>query len=215
MDTFKLKGLRERLIKSLSERGITNSLILSTMNKVLRHHFIDTALSERAYEDLALPIEDSQTISQPFTVAYQTQLLNLKAKDKVLEIGTGSGYQTAILCELGAQVFSIERSQILHKRAKRILEQEGYHPLLKLGDGTLGWPSYQPYNKILVTAGGPYIPQELLNQLVTGGCLVMPVGDKKGQRMVRITKTGDQNFQEEKLDYFSFVPLIGKDGWQL
>ena len=215
MDTFKLKGLRERLVKSLAERGIYNQLVLNAINKVLRHHFIDSALSERAYEDLALPIDENQTISQPFTVAYQTQLLDIKPKNKVLEIGTGSGYQTAILCELGAQVFSIERSRTLHNKAKTTLEREGYHPLLKAGDGTMGWATYQPFEKILVTAGSPCVPQELLKQLAVGGYLVIPVGDRKGQRMIRITKTDELTFHEEKFDYFSFVPLIGKDGWQL
>ena len=202
-----------KLVKTIEEKGITDKKVLQAFQSVPRHIFVDTAFENRAYEDSALPIGNGQTISQPYTVAAQTDLLEVEKGDKILEIGTGSGYQAAILCQMGADVYSVERHEKLYLNAKEILQELGYRPHLKLGDGTLGWSAYAPYDGIVVTAGAPVVPEDLKHQLEIGGKLVVPVGDQKSQVMIRITRTGEDEFKEERLSRFKFVPLIGEKGW--
>ncbi|MDZ7756479.1 MAG: protein-L-isoaspartate(D-aspartate) O-methyltransferase [Rhodohalobacter sp.] len=204
---------RAQLVKKIEEKGIKDQNVLQAVNSVPRHIFVDTAFENRAYEDSALPIGNGQTISQPYTVAAQTELLEVKKGDKILEIGTGSGYQAAILLHMGAEVYSVERHEKLYLNAKEILQELGYRPHLKLGDGSLGWSAYAPYDGIVVTAGAPVVPEDLKQQLEIGGKLVVPVGDQKSQVMIRITRTGEDEFKEERLNHFKFVPLIGEKGW--
>ncbi|MGF1669600.1 MAG: protein-L-isoaspartate(D-aspartate) O-methyltransferase, partial [Balneolaceae bacterium] len=175
---------RKRLVDSLRDKGIKDESVLQAINKVPRHLFVDTALENRAYEDNALPIGMNQTISQPYTVAAQTELLKVNKGDKILEIGTGSGYQAAILCEMGASVYSVERHRELYERAMDILKMLGYTVQLKLGDGTKGWSAYAPYDGIIVTAGAPVVPDDLIEQLSIGGRLVIPVGSEYSQKMI-------------------------------
>jgi len=208
-DTFRHKGLRKQLVEKIKEEGITDQKILDAINNIPRHFFLDSAFDNVAYEDKAFPIGEDQTISQPFTVAYQTQLLEASPRDKVLEIGTGSGYQAMVLAELGAYVFTIERQKKLFDRLKDFPLRKKY-PTIKYfyGDGYLGLPSFAPFNRIIVTAAAPYIPEKLLQQLKIGGKMVIPVGDKEVQKMMRITKTGENEFKEEIFDNFSFVPML-------
>lgn len=207
-DSYKHKGLRRQLVSSLRQKGIQDERVLSAMEILPRHFFLDDAFAEWAYTDKPFQIGKGQTISQPFTVAYQTELLEVKKREKVLEIGTGSGYQAAILALMGARVFTVERHTQLHENAKKLLKS------LKLGnvrcfhrDGFNGLPEFAPYHKILVTAGAAEIPQALLNQLEIGGQLVIPVG-KKVQTMYRVTRKGKDNFQTEKFKNFRFVPFL-------
>lgn len=211
---LKFKKRRQKLVDALREKGIDDERVLEAFNMVPRHEFIDTALEDRAYKDTALPIGKDQTISQPYTVARQTELLEIMPGDKVLEIGTGSGYQAAILCELGARVYSIERHKELYERARTILKKLGYEVQQKLGDGTLGWSAYAPYDAIVVTAGAPVVPDDLVEQLQINGRLVVPVGDTQRQEMQRIIKIREEEFEKETYHDFKFVPLIGKKGWK-
>lgn len=204
---------RKDLVEGIRGKGIRDNRVLMAIEAIPRHLFVDTALEMKAYEDTALPIGNGQTISQPYTVAAQTELLDVKKGDKVLEIGTGSGYQAAILCHMGADVYSVERHEKLYHNAKEILKQLGYRPNLKLGDGTLGWNAYAPYDGIVVTAGAPVVPEDLVHQLNIGGRLVVPVGNQKSQTMVRIIRVSEDQFEEERLQSFKFVPLIGEKGW--
>lgn len=204
---------REELVNILKQKGITNTDVLKAVGEIPRHIFVDTALEKRAYEDTALPIGCGQTISQPYTVAAQTELLDVQKGKKILEIGTGSGYQAAILCHMGAEVYSVERHEPLYLNAKQILQELGFRPRLKLGDGTRGWSAYAPYDGIVVTAGAPVIPDDLVSQLRIDGKLVVPVGDRESQVMYRITRESEDEFREEKLKHFKFVPLIGEKGW--
>jgi protein-L-isoaspartate(D-aspartate) O-methyltransferase len=213
-DTYKYKGLRKNLVAHLYQSGIKNKDILEAMLAIPRHYFLESAFAEQAYEDIALPIAEGQTISQPYTVAYQTQLLALKPGDKVLEIGTGSGYQAAILCQMGMSVFSVERNFKLHNQAAHTLAEIGYEPHLLWGDGSLGWPEFAPFDAIVVTAASPKVPVALQEQLAIGGRLVIPVGDLESQQMLRLTKITENEFKIEKFNYFKFVPLIGSEGWQ-
>ena len=214
-DERKFARKRDQLIKLLHSKGIEDKRVLEMLGTVPRHLFVEQAFQQRAYEDEALPIGLKQTISQPYTVAYQTTMLDVKKNDRVLEIGTGSGYQAAILYKMGARVFTIERHEALHKRAKRILQELRYNVTLKHGDGTLGWATFAPYDKILVTAGAKGIPESILEQLRvpdekrTGGCLVIPVGEDE-QIMYRVTRTGPESYNYEKTTSFRFVPLIGQ-----
>lgn len=210
---LKFKQRRQRLVETLRTKGISDERVLEVFGRVPRHFFIDTALEDRAYEDTALPIGKRQTISQPYTVARQTELLEVMPGDRVLEIGTGSGYQAAILHELGAEVYSIERHEELYERARATLRELGYKVNLKLGDGTLGWSAYAPYDGIVVTAGAPEVPEVLLGQLQVNGRLVVPVGDSRKQEMVRVSKVREEEFNEERFSHFKFVPLIGEKGW--
>lgn len=213
-DTYKHKGKRERLVNLLEQIGITDQLVLSAIGKVPRHIFMEGAFSDRAYENIALPIKEGQTISQPFTVAFQTQLLELKPKMKVLEIGTGSGYQASILCEMGMRVFSVEINQQLHYEVKQRLADLGYHAHLSLGDGSIGWKKFQPYDAIIVTAASPSVPTSLKRQLEIGGRLVIPVGDQRIQKMTVITRIATNKYHEQTYQDFKFVLLRGKYGFK-
>ncbi len=213
LDSYRHKGLRKNLIKEIREKGIADEKVLEAMEKVPRHFFFDEAFVEQAYTDKAFPIAAGQTISQPYTVAYQTELLNIKPKDKVLEIGTGSGYQTCILLELGAKVFTIERQTILYETTKEKLIQMDYKARFFCADGSNGLPRHAPFDKILVTAGAPFVPKALLQQLKIGGILVIPVGDEKTQIMTSLLKTGEDSFEKYELGSFRFVPLKGDQAW--
>ncbi len=204
---------RQKLVEFLRKKGIKDERVLQAIGKIPRHKLITTALYNRAYDDTALPIGLKQTISQPYTVAAQTEMLEIKRGDKILEIGTGSGYQCMVLCELGAEVYSVERHNELYHRAKEALKQEGYKALLKAGDGTLGWSTYAPYDGIVVTAGAPVVPDDLIKQLKVGGVLVIPVGDDKTQSMLKITRVSETEYSQDEYDDFKFVPLIGEKGW--
>ena len=213
-DTYRHKGLRNKLVDIIKSKGIKSKSVIEAVRKVPRHFFFDEAFLEHAYQDKAFPIGEGQTISQPYTVAFQTELLDIKKGDRVLEIGTGSGYQACILLELEALVYSIEYNQKLYKKTKGFLPEIGYNPHLFHGDGTNGLPSFAPFDKIIVTAGAPSIPQKLIDQLVIGGILVIPVGDDNVQSMMRIRKLSNTEIEKESHNYFCFVPLLGKYGWR-
>jgi len=207
-ETYRHKGLRKTLLKGLKKKGIGDE-VLHAMSKVPRHLFFDNAFVEFAYQDKAFPIGSGQTISQPFTVAFQTELLNLNKGEKVLEIGTGSGYQTAVLCELGVKVFSIERQKKLFVKSKAILPKLGYRPKLFYGDGFKGLPTFGPFDKILITAGAPKLPLELINQLKPGGVMVIPIDESDCQIMHKITKDkSGVGYSEEEHGEFLFVPML-------
>lgn len=215
-DTFAHKGLRKNLIDQLRLKGISSEEILDAFNRIPRHFFLDSAFSKQAYQDIPFSIGEGQTISQPFTVAFQTELLDVKPRQKVLEIGSGSGFQSCILLSLGVILFSIETIASLHKRAVRIVELMGLHrnAYFACSDGTLGWPAKAPFDRILVTAGAPSIPGILIEQLAIGGKLVIPVGDDKTQKMLRITRESEKTIRKEEFGNFSFVKLKGTNGWQ-
>ncbi len=204
---------REDLVDKISEKGITDIYVLKAMGEVERHKFVPLAMRHNAYKDIALPIGLGQTISQPFTVAYMTQALRLRKKSKVLEIGTGSGYQAAILNNMGMDVFSIERNMDLYLKTRKLLDDMGLRIHTKCGDGTIGWEEFAPYDGIIVTAGSPTIPETLKKQLAVGGRLVIPVGTKHSQTLKIITKLESESFNIEDVPEFSFVPLIGREGW--
>jgi protein-L-isoaspartate(D-aspartate) O-methyltransferase len=204
---------RKELVRQLMERGISDPTLLAAIGRVERHRFVLPALHHRAYEDTALPISAGQTISQPYTVAFMTQELGVQKDSKVLEIGTGSGYQGAILAELGCRVFTIERHMELHLQSRKLLESLGYRIATRCGDGTIGWSEYAPYDGIIVTAAAPEVPTALLNQLAVGGRLVIPVGEQNIQTIRIITRLED-GYETRDAPGFKFVPLIGKDGWK-
>ena len=207
-DNYRHQGKRKQLIEKLRDKGISSEAVLNAMNCIPRHLFMDSGFEDFAYQDKAFPIAEGQTISQPFTVAFQTQLLEVQKGDKILEIGTGSGYQTAVLCELGAQVYSIERQQKLYKSTKRFLEKLGYRPkYLSFGDGYKGLPNHAPFDKILVTAGAPYVPKPLMAQLKVNGKLVIPVGEDP-QIMTLFVRTAKDKFDKHTYGEFRFVPLL-------
>ncbi len=208
-DTYKQKGLRRQLVDSIRQKGITDENVLAAIGNIPRHFFLDTAFEGIAYEDRAFPIGEGQTISQPYTVAYQSQLLEIKPYEKVLEIGTGSAYQACVLAELKANVFTIERQKKLFELVKQFQFKSKY-PNLRFfyGDGYEGLSSYAPFDKILVTAAAPQIPEKLLQQLKIGGKMVIPVGGQDVQRMLRITKVSDTEFDQELFDNFTFVPML-------
>lgn len=213
-DSYLHKGLRKKLVEQIREKGITDEAVLTAIMNVPRHFFLDSAFEKQAYEDRAFPIGEDQTISQPYTVAYQTQLLQLKPFEKVLEVGTGSAYQASVLAELKVKVYSIERQKKLFDANKNFQYLKKY-PSLRLfyGDGFEGLPTYAPFDKILITAAAPYVPEKLLEQLKPGGWMVLPLDEGENQRMHRITKQSDGSLLEEKFDEFSFVPmLVGKRG---
>ncbi len=209
-DTYKHKGMRKQLIDELRTKGISDERILGAFDAIPRHYFLDLVFEQQAYSNVAFQIGSGQTISHPYTVAFQTSLLELKKGDKVLEIGTGSGFQTCVLCALGAKVFSIERQKELHLKAKQLIDRLGYTPKLFFGDGYEGKATYAPFDKILVTCGAPEVPQKLLDQLKIGGTLVIPVGDLEQQQMLRIQRVGETEFTEEMFGNFSFVPMLEK-----
>lgn len=212
-DNYKQRGLRNKLVKKLREKGIFDERVLDAVGKVPRHAFFDDALLNHAYEDKAFPIGEGQTISQPYTVAFQTEKLKIQPGDKVLEIGTGSGYQAAILVEMGAKVYTIEYNRKLFERTRDFLPLLGYKPFFFYGDGSKGIPAKAPYNKIIVTAGAPVVPTALTDQLAEGGILLIPVGDREKQKMLRITKVRGE-LKKEEFDFFAFVPLLGEQGWK-
>jgi len=207
-DTFQHKGLRKKLVETIREKGIRDSRILDAVGSIPRHVFMDSSFIQFSYKDQAFPIGAGQTISQPYTVAFQTELLEVKPRQKVLEIGTGSGYQTAVLLELGASVFTIERQRPLFIKSQAILRELGYKPHFFYGDGFQGKESYGPYDRILVTAGAEDIPEPLLKQLKPGGIMVVPVGGERGQVMVRIIHKGEDDYERTEHGYFAFVPML-------
>lgn len=210
-DDFQHKGMRRKLIEVLREKGITDEGVLDAMNKIPRHFFLDSAFDKIAYENRAFPIAADQTISHPYTVAYQTQLLQIKKGEKVLEIGTGSIYQTTILAELGAQfVFTIERQKKLYEEQKLFYFFRNQYPNIKFfyGDGFKGLPTYGPFDKIIITAAAPFIPPKLIEQLKIGGSMVIPVDEGESQRMLRLSKLADDSIKEETFEEFSFVPML-------
>lgn len=207
-DTYRHKGLRRNLIESLRKKGINDEAVLSAMSTLPRHFYLDKAFEEHAYEDKAFPIGNHQTISQPYTVAYQTILLNVNPREKVLEIGTGSGYQASILSMMGGRVFTLERQEELYRKTNKLLEKIGFTRIRTyLRDGNEGLPEFAPFDKILVTAGATSIPDNLIKQLAVGGLLVIPVGGDEGQKMIRIVKKSDIDFEEQIFDNFRFVPF--------
>ncbi|MBC7425913.1 MAG: protein-L-isoaspartate(D-aspartate) O-methyltransferase [Bacteroidia bacterium] len=213
-DTYKHKGMRRKLSESLKTKGIHNAAVLKAIDEIPRHLYLPAEFEGHAYDDKAFPIGEGQTISQPFTVAYQTQLLNIKPGDKVLEIGTGSGYQASVLHFIGAVVYSIERVESLLTKTAKLLKSLNVTVHTKVGDGTKGWTEAAPFDKIIVTAGAPSVPKTYITQLKIGGILVIPVGKSENiQKMVMITKTGADTFDTKVLDDFQFVPLIGENGW--
>ncbi len=209
-DNYLHKGLRKQLVETVREKGITNEQVLTAIENIPRHFFLDPAFERIAYEDRAFPITAGQTISQPYTVAYQTQLLEIKKFDKVLEIGTGSAYQACVLAEMGAMIYTIERQRALFDFVGQFFFINKYPNIKRFyGDGYEGLPSYAPFDKVIVTAAAPFIPPKLIQQLKPGGIAVIPVGDDNGQKMMRITKDKDGNVHEETLGDFSFVPMLG------
>jgi protein-L-isoaspartate(D-aspartate) O-methyltransferase len=208
-DTFRHKGLRKQLVEGIQKKGIKDEAVLEAIMSIPRHYFMDSSFLEFAYEDKPFPIGSGQTISQPYTVAFQTELLEIKKGDKVLEVGTGSGYQACVLMEMGAKVFTIERQRNLYRKTQQLFNDLAYKPKLYVyGDGYKGIPSYAPFNKIIVTAGAPSIPEDLIDQLAIGGYLVIPVG-KGTQVMKRLFKNADGSVSEEEHGLFKFVPLLG------
>lgn len=215
-DNFQHKGLRRKMVDEVRRKGIKDERVLNAMLAVPRHWFLDSVFLQHAYQDKAFPIEEGQTISQPYTVAFQTELLELQPTQTVLEIGTGSAYQACILAEMGAKVYTIEYNELLYKKARRMIDILRYDKNVQCfhGDGSQGLPRFAPYDAILVTAGAPAVPEALLFQLKIGGRLVIPVGNKKSQKMMRITRRAEKSFTQEEFDSFCFVPLLGKNGWQ-
>jgi protein-L-isoaspartate(D-aspartate) O-methyltransferase len=206
---------RERMVQEqIIARGITDARVIAALRKSPRHLFVDAGLVNRAYDDSALPIGDKQTLSQPYMAARMSEALRLGGDEKILEIGTGSGYQTALLAEIGFNVFSVEKLRALSRKARQLLDRLGYQNIaLHVGDGTIGWSEHAPYDGIIVTAGAPSPPKPLLEQLAIGGRLVIPVGDEQEQTLVRVSRTRF-SYKEERLGECKFVKLLGKFGWQ-
>ena len=214
IDNYREQGARKRLVELLRKKGIEDENVLTAIGKVPRHYFFDETFWAQAYKDIAFPIGEGQTISQPYTVAYQTELLHIRKGDKVLEIGTGSGYQTCVLAQLGAKVYTIERQEKLYHRTRYILPTHlGVNVNFFCGDGSIGIADHAPYDKIIVTAGAPMVPETLLKQLKIGGILVIPVGNENAQKMVTILRASETDFEEIVLDTFRFVPLVGDKAW--
>lgn len=207
-DSFKYKGMRRKLIDELAAKGISDQRILNAFEAVPRHFFLDNAFAEQAYSNMAFQIGSGQTISHPYTVAFQTALLDVKKGDKILEIGSGSGFQTSILCEMGAKVFSIERHKELHLKAKNILRHLNYSARLSFGDGYKGLPTFAPFDKIIITCGAPGVPQALVDQLKVGGVMIIPIGEGAEQQMKRLTKLSETDLTEEDFGVFKFVPML-------
>ncbi len=207
-DTYRHKGLRKKLVDEIRKKGILNENILAAINRVPRHLFLDSGFLNFAYEDKPFPIGSGQTISQPYTVAFQTQLLDVQPGDKILEIGTGSGYQACVLEQLGAEVYSIERQKKLYVKTKALLSKMGYKASLFWGDGYLGLPNTAPFDSILITAAAPEIPETLLSQLKSGGVLVVPVGGGGVQTMMRFSKSSSGKINKQTFGAFQFVPML-------
>lgn len=207
-DTFRHQGLRKRLVQGLRIKGIRDEKVLEAIGKVPRHLFMDSGFIQFAYRDQAFPISAGQTISQPYTVAFQSVLLQVKERSKILEVGTGSGYQAAVLIEMGATVYTVERQKELYTKTHRLLPDIGYHPKMFLGDGYKGLPTYGPFDGIIVTAGAPSVPEDLLSQLKIGARMVIPVGSANKQEMVVITRVAEDEYKKEKHGTFVFVPML-------
>jgi len=205
---------RQELVDTIAMKGINDIAVLKAIGEVERHKFLPDAMKHYAYNDVALPIGYGQTISQPYTVAFMTQELKVKKGDKVLEIGTGSGYQAAILFKMGAKVYSIERNNDLYRKAQKLFDKLGIRVSTKCGDGTIGWSEHAPFDGIIVTAGSPDIPESLKKQLTIGGRLVIPVGGKRTQTLKVVTRISDDEFEIESIPEFAFVPLIGREAWE-
>ncbi len=206
---------REELVDELTKKGINDLAVIKAIGTVPREKFIEKTMHHMAYKDVALPIGYDQTISQPYTVAFMTQLLHIKKpRMKILEIGTGSGYQAAVLFEMQADVYSIERNIDLHHRTTKLFDKLGIRVHAKYGDGTIGWKEFAPFDGIIVTAGSPIVPNHLKEQLVVGGRLIIPVGDRRSQKLYLIKKISEKEFDSEIIPEFSFVPLIGREGWK-
>jgi protein-L-isoaspartate(D-aspartate) O-methyltransferase len=207
-DTFRHKGMRKKLVEQIADKGIDDQRILDAFMAVPRHFFLDAAFTPQAYSDIAFQIGAGQTISQPYTVAFQTNLLDVQKGDKILEIGTGSGFQAAILCEMGAKVFSIERQKELFLKSKQLFPVLGYTPKQKYGDGFEGWDAFAPYDKIIITCGAPFVPEALVKQLKPGGRMVIPLGEGKIQEMILLTKSANGDVSQRSYGKFSFVPML-------
>ena len=207
MDNFRHKGMRNRLVQELVAKDIKDKDVLKAIGNIPRHLFLESSFVKFAYQDKAFPIGAGQTISQPYTVALQSQLLEIKSGDKVLEVGTGSGYQAAVLIEMGAKLFSIERQSELYKRSSALLRNLGYTGRFFLGDGYEGLPSQAPFDKIIITAGAPFIPKKLLLQIKVGGIMIIPLGDKK-QVLTRIVRLENDEFEQEEMGNCAFVPML-------
>ena len=206
---------REELIDELTKKGISDLAFIKAIGRIPREKFIPKTMEHFAYKDVALPIGYEQTISQPYTVAYMTEQLKIKKSGmKILEIGTGSGYQAAVLYEMGCDVYSIERNLDLHHRTTKLFDKLGIRVHAKYGDGTIGWNDFAPYDGIIVTAGSPTIPQKLKDQLVIGGRMIIPVGDRVSQKLYLLIKKSETDFDSEIIPEFTFVPLIGREGWK-
>ncbi len=208
IDTYRHKGLRKQLAEEVRSKGIQDERIIQAIQKVPRHFFLDSSFMEFAYQDKAFPIGSGQTISQPYTVAFQTQLLEVNKGDKVLEIGTGSGYQACVLLELGVKVFSIERQRELYVKTSDLLRKMNYNPKLFYGDGYKGLPAFAPFDRVLITAAAPEIPKALLRQLRIGGFMVVPIGADKTQVMMKITRVDEDLYEQEEFGEFRFVPML-------
>ena len=209
------KVQREELVDEITKKGITDFAVIRAIGIVPRERFIEKTMHHMAYKDVALPIGYDQTISQPYTVAFMTQLLSIKKPGmKILEIGTGSGYQAAVLFEMNADVYSIERNLDLHHRATKLFDKLGIRVHAKYGDGTIGWKEFAPFDGIIVTAGSPIIPKNLKEQLLVGGRMIIPVGDRSSQKLYLLKKISESEFDSEVIPEFSFVPLIGREGWK-
>lgn len=204
---------RNKLVDNIERKGVKDEKVLNAMRKVERHRFVPDAVSYHAYKDVAMPIGHGQTISQPYTVAFMTEQLRVNQGDKVLEIGTGSGYQAAVLYEMGIKVYTIERHMDLYNRTLKLFDELGIRAAARCGDGTLGWNDYAPYDGIIVTAGAPKVSESLKKQCKPGGRIVIPVGDRKSQKLLVLEKIDDNEFRFEEIPNFAFVPLIGKQGW--
>ena len=200
--------MRRQLVRELSDRGIKSKQVLDCFEAIPRHYFLDNAFAEQAYSNTAFQIGSGQTISHPYTVAYQTELLDIQKGEKILEIGSGSGFQTCVLCEMGAKVFSIERHKELHLKAKNIVRQLKYNARLSFGDGYKGLPTFAPFDKIIITCGAPDIPEELVNQMKVGGIMIIPIGEGVEQQMKKIVKISDGEITIEDFGVFKFVPML-------
>ncbi|MDD4575907.1 MAG: protein-L-isoaspartate(D-aspartate) O-methyltransferase [Bacteroidales bacterium] len=209
IDSFRHKGLRRKLVQEVREKGITDDSVLEAMEKLPRHYFLDSSFVEFAYQDKAFPIGSGQTISQPYTVAFQTQLMRVEKGDKILEIGTGSGYQASVLHLMGAKVFSIERQKELFVKTKAFLENLNYRVKVFFGDGYKGLPAFAPFDKIIVTCGAPFVPEMLVEQLKPGGIMIIPVGDDV-QTMISVEKNMDGSIVQKEHGAFRFVPMLEK-----
>lgn len=213
VDNYRERGARKKLVEELRQKGISDERVLKAIGNVKRHYFFDETFWNQAYLDKAFPIGEGQTISNPYTVAYQSELLHIKKGDKVLEIGTGCGYQTCVLIELGAKVYTIERQEKLFERTSQVLPYLGYEAAFFCGDGSRGIAEHAPYDKIIVTAGAPFVPEILLRQLKIGGIIVIPVGDESSQKMTTVLRVSENEYDKIVLDTFRFVPLLGDQAW--